>query len=145
MSSALFSSLEQDRVEELIENGGFELSALNKETVILSPECNTNKMGIFLSGKGEVFRVKPDGGTVLLNTLSSGECFGIISVMCPETPLTTYVRTKSKSTVIFFSRQELNNLIEKEAQIARNLIEFMANRIAFLNEKIATFSSDTVT
>ena len=115
-----------------------------KDEVILSPDAKSEKMGIIVSGECTVSRPRGGGGIVHLNTLSVGDCFGILSALCPDSEYPTYVTARKRSAIIFISASELDGLIESSPKIAKNLISFMAGRISFLNEKIATFSSDSV-
>ena len=142
--STVFLGIEPEEREALICDQKFPISEFEKDEVILSPDAKAEKMGIIVSGECTVSRPRGGGGTVHLNTLSVGDCFGILAALSPSSEYPTYVIARKKTAVLFISADELDKLIEASPKIAKNLISFMATRIAFLNEKIATFSSDTV-
>ena len=88
-------------------------------------------------------QIKPDSSVALLNILQSSDSFGILSVLSEDKFPTQIIATKN-STVLCFSKAQMLDIVNNYSQIAMNLINFLANRISFLNEKIATVSATRV-
>ena len=54
------------------------------------------------------------------------------------------MKAKKRSTIIFLEASSVLSLIKEYSEVSIAVIEFMSNRIEFLNEKISAFSADTV-
>lgn len=128
----------------------FALSGIDGETItfargdlVYSPDSKECKVGFVLEGKCEVRHSKGDGTSTILNVLLEGDCFGILSVLS-EKEFPTQIFATRNSTIFFIGKQDLFKIVNNNSQSAMNLIAFLANRISFLNEKIATFSGTRV-
>ena len=71
---------------------------------------------------------------------------GCITIGCtqPSTLFPTQIFAAKNSSVLFFSKAQIEVFVNNYSQISQNLIHFLANRITFLNHKIATFSGNSV-
>lgn len=116
---------------------------LTKE-VIFAPHDYEPGLWFVISGECTVERIKNDGNSLPLNTLKSHDSFGIMSLFAGGEEYPTSVVAKKNTELIFFSKQDVDVLINNSPKIAMNVIRFLADRVAFLNGKIATFSSDSV-
>lgn len=111
--------------------------------LIYSSGSSESKVGIILEGRCEVRQLKHDGAFAVLNVLTDSDSFGILSVLS-EKEFPTQIFATKNSTILFLEKQELLKIVNNNSQIAMNLINFLANRISFLNEIIATFSGTRV-
>ena len=143
-STFLFKDISSEKVSLLLSCVTPRLLAFSADEIIFSPGQFDKKMGFVFSGECVVERVKSGHPSLLLNTLGEFDSFGVLTLFSAEEKYPTSVRTKRASTILFFERGDVMTLIEKESQIAINLLEFMGGRISFLNAKIATFSGDNV-
>ena len=101
------------------------------------------KVGFVISGCCEVRKRKSTSGEALLNILMESDSFGILSVFSNDKfPTDIFASTNSK--IMFFTKDQIIEIVNNYSQISMNLIQFLANRVSFLNEKIATFSESTV-
>ena len=139
----LFSGLFSDELDTLI--SGMEKTTLdfNRSELVYSA-TDGKKIGFVIDGSLEVRRTKSDGSFAVLNTLKSGDSFGVLSVFSAEDFPTQIYATK-RSKVLFISEKEVYDLIEKNPKISKNIIYFLAERIQFLNSKISTVSETHVT
>ena len=110
--------------------------------MICSPELYKRKIGFVISGECEVCRYKHDGGCIPLNTLVRGDSFGISTIFSDKS-FPTVIYAKKRSEIFFIDADELLCLIERFPAVALNIIKFQNDRIAFLNNKIETFSAGT--
>ena len=100
-------------------------------------------VGFVISGCCEIRRAKSDGSKTVLNCLYEGDSFGILSVFSSE-DFPTQIFALKNSEVLYFSDAQIKQIVNNNLQISQNLINFLANRIGFLNKKIATFSGTRV-
>ena len=135
-----FRGLERSIVGELLGHTAPEIRDYGRGETIFSPEEFEHKLGFVVSGCCEVLRVRPDGSTLPLNRLESGDSFGVLSLFSREETFPTAVKASRSCRILFFSKTDVLSLIQKEPAIAMNVIEFLSDRIGFLNKKIATLT-----
>lgn len=139
----LFFGLSKEEVEKiLLETSPTELQFLRGE-LIYSPEFTERKVGFVIEGRCEVRHQKNGSACAVLNVLNEGDSFGILTVLS-ENEFPTQIYATKNSRILFFTRDQILKIVNNNSQIAMNLINFLANRIVFLNEKIATFSGTRV-
>ena len=134
----LFQGVSDEAFDLLLSNN-FDRCEYKKGEIIYSPKDYDRKIGFIFSGKCAVLRERHEADDVILNLLQKGDSFGVLAAFSTE-EFPTSVRSMSDCEVLYFSKDEIINLIEKSPQISLNLINFLADRIAFLNRRIATFT-----
>ncbi len=142
-NSFLFAGFSDEKFRQAKQNFGGETCHFERGETIYSPDAYQKKIGIVLSGECEVSRLKHGGGRVVLNALLPGASFGITAIFSDE-KFPTVITAKRKSSIVFITKDELLNLISHFPDVALNIIKFQNNRIAFLNNRIETFSAGTV-
>ena len=142
--SFLFKNIEEGRLKELISQNQPSVESFKRGELVYSSMTNRRLVGFILSGGCEVRRGRSEATPILLNTLSKGDSFGILSVFSDEAFPTEIYAAKS-CEVIFFTDQQIRSFMAVSPEITANLVTFMADRIAFLNKKIATFSGSRTT
>lgn len=139
----LFCGLENKIIEQIINQYPPCVQKYNR-TELINHEGEENKrVGFILDGKCEVVHVKSDGSHTVLNVLNPPDSFGILSVLTKDDYSTQIYVTKN-STVLYFSKDQIYDIVNDYSQISMNVINFLANRISFLNRKIETFSGTRV-
>ena len=140
----LFSSLPCDKLDAALAECEPELRSYQKGELIYAPDNYEKEIGFVLSGECEITRKKNDGTDVVLNTLKSGDSFGILAVLSNEDEFPTKITARSQTKVFFIKKSKLLRVIRHYPTVAMNVINFLAERVGFLNKKIATFSSESV-
>ena len=107
--------------------------------VILSTHEDPMGIGIITSGKAMI-STAVRGNAPTLRSLAVGDTFGAASLFMKERGYTTGVISDGASSVIYITEENVRMLCKKVPEIAMNYIEFLADRIAFLNKKVSTFS-----
>lgn len=102
--------------------------------------CGMKKIGFLISGECEVVRVSPDGTDFPMNLLYPYDSFGVLSLFSERAEYPTVIRAKKKSEVLFLKKDDVLYLIRENRDIALNFISFLAGRVVFLNEKVASLS-----
>ena len=140
--SFLFCGLDEDELRKLIFDNPPEIYEIKRGETVYSSEDGA-KVGFLLSGRCEVCIDKSDGSKTLINTLLPGGSFGLLSVFS-EAEFPTRIYAAVNSEVAFFCEAKIRHFVNSNSQISTNLINFLANRISFLNRKILTFSGTRV-
>ena len=142
-STFLFEGVSESVIIDLVSNVDVKEISYQKGDIIFYPYDFEHRLGFVLSGECLVGR--QSGGTfVPLNTMTSGNSFGILAVFSARDEFPTLVKAKNACTVLFFSSDAVRLLLEKSPQVSMNVINFLARKISFLNDKIASFSGGSV-
>ena len=116
------------------------IKEFEKGELIYSPDNFENNIGFVMGGECRVCKKRPDGTVIPLNILSAEASFGILTVLSKKAEFPTYVYAAKKSCILFIDSSDFLNLIKNSTSVSRNIIDFLTNKIIFLNEKIDTFS-----
>ena len=140
--SFLFRGLLEEEIDRMLEENRPTKTEYKRGQTVFSSDSAECGVGFLISGECQVLREK-NGGKTLINTLSAGDCFGILSVFSKEEFPTTVVAARA-CRILFFSSEQIKLIIAGSSVISANLIDFLVGRISFLNRKIATFSCTRV-
>lgn len=140
----LFYGIETDELLSLLEFITVETKNVKTGEIIYSPDCYEEKVGFVVSGACTVERIRSDGANLRLNVLNKFDSFGILTLFSSNSGFPSQVKAKKESIITFISKKDILRLIERNSRVALNIINFMGNKISFLNDKISTFSSDNV-
>lgn len=138
----LFNNVAPQRLRMLLDNISPEFNVFTHEQLIYSPSEFSTKIGFVIKGCCTVERHKADGAAIPLNSLKAGDAFGVLSAFSTAAEFPTYIKAKKEAQLVFFTKEDILYLVKNEPEIAINLIYFLGDRIAFLNDKISTFSAD---
>ena len=143
LSTFLFSGIEREACRKILSAVRLEECNFQKNDLIFSPCDLEKKIGFVFSGACSVKKLRPNTEAVELNELEKGGSFGIISVFSEKKEFPTSIYAKRQTKIIFISADDVKCLVKRETSLAMNVILFLADRIAFLNEKINTFSASS--
>ena len=141
-NSFLFQGLKQADLETLLKNNEPTFASYKRGDRIYS-STDKKLVGFVVSGKCEIRRIKPDGSKTVLNSLSTHQSFGILSIFSSE-EFPTQIFALTNCEILYFTDAQIEHFVNNNLQISKNLINFLAGRINFLNKKIATFSGTRV-
>ena len=141
-SSFLFCDLDEGQIDDIISSSNISSRTLQRgEKILFNKE---ERCLIFLiCGRLDVLSEKGEGGFVVLNRLTEGSFFGLLSVFSDDDFPTSIVASLN-SKILILPRKDLLEIIEKYPKVSKKIIYFMADRINFLNKKISTFSGTRV-
>ena len=122
----LFNGLPQDQLEALamitIEN-----SYTKGENIFSEDEQATGFYAV-ISGRVKVFKISAEGREQILHIFGPGEVFGEVPVFAGK-KYPASADTMEKSRIIFFPRDSLIRLIEKNPSIALNMLAVLSMRL----------------
>ncbi len=135
-----FENIDHNTLEAVLSSISYSKIDFLKGDIIYSPENFQSKIGFIVDGECEVMRIRADGDSVFLNKISKYGSFGILSFLSPEKEYPTQIKALKTSTVLFISGEDMISVMKEYPEISMNVIKFLAERLIFLNKKMATFS-----
>lgn len=108
--------------------------------IIYEPKNFEHSLGIILSGSAKI-ETANDSKNVLLRTIDTGNVFGAASLFGDETEYVTQITAKGTTSAAFFSQMSIMEIVTADKRAAINYINFLSDRIRFLNHKILSFTS----
>lgn len=136
----LFRGLNEGEISRLLCEVDCESVGFSRGETVVAAESYARRIGFLIAGECEVIRTEPDGTEFPMNLLHPHDAFGILTLFSRREDYPTAVRAKKKCEILFFSERDVLHLLEMSHAIALNLISFLAGRIVFLNEKVATLA-----
>ena len=139
----LFKGMKAEEITSLLLAITPEEKTYPKGDVIYSPGEFEKKIGFIYHGECQVSR-QSSGAVIPLNIAKAYDSFGILTCFSQRDEFPTIITAKTASTVLFIYADDLNKLLELSTAVSRNVIEFLARKINFLNDKIAAFSGGSI-
>lgn len=103
--------------------------------IIRDYEKGYASVGIIASGITDVYSVTLDGREIKLNTLRSGECFGISNLLLPN-ELETVLCCRTAAKLIFISKNALIDTMKGNLSFALRYATHCNQKIQFLIQRI---------
>ena len=110
-----------------------------KGEVIYGRNNYERALGVLLSGKAEAVARERSS----LNAFRAGDAFGAAALFGGE-EYVSFIRAASPCRVQYIPEEMLRQIFHDYPQTAMNYIEFLSEKIRFLNGKIATYTSASV-
>ncbi len=139
----IFRGINFEKIRSITQQINIEIQSFKKGDIIYSPELFENKIGFVFTGECYVERLKSDGNSIQLNSLKPHDSFGIIAVISEKASFPTRIRAKKCSSVLFIHKNDFLRIIKRYPTVSVNVIHFLADKLDFLNKKVASFSFDT--
>ena len=143
-SSFLFKNIPRQETISLVESIEIEYKEYAKGEIIYSPNSFDKKIGIVVSGRCIVEKMRASGEPIPLNTLNVGDAFGVIAAFSGRGEFPTNITSTDDTVIAYFTQDSLVSLMNKNVNISLNIIQFLTGRINFLNDKVFSFSCDNV-
>ncbi len=102
---------------------------------------HSGTLGIIASGSATVRRLNDIGDSITIRTMTSGELFGAASVFGNWKDGMSSIVANESCKVFYISEKMFINILKKHPQISINYIEYLSDRIRFLNRKLDAFTA----
>lgn len=135
-NSFLFHGVCNISLEYVIRSECCMLKVFERGHNIYTPTSFMRCAGFILSGEVKVTRPGHDAQSYLLNTLKTGDYFGVAALWSKDNEYVTVLTAARRCRILFFTQELLRSLMSDDFTIAENYIRFLSGRIRFLNEKI---------
>lgn len=139
LQSFLWNGLE-DNEKTLLLHRLFSPSKFSHSQTVYSTNCFRPALGILLDGELTVAMHASEGRGVVMRHLIAGQVFGAAALFGSVDTYVSEVTAKTDCLVQFIPESELKRLCFDYPQIALNYIQFLSDRIRFLNRKIQVFT-----
>ena len=141
-SCFLFENLESNelfKLNDFLKKENCKVVQFQKDDSIFNDESNY-QLGILLSGK--VTAVCSEENKSALKTFLQGEVFGAAGIFCSNAKMSLpKLKADTNCRILLLGRGCVEELIKASPDIAVKYIEFLSNRVEFLNNRISTFTS----
>ena len=136
----LFSAFSEEDLSKILTDSRVSVSKYEKGKIIYTDKEFKTALGVILSGKISIHRIG-GGSKVLLNTMSSCDLFGAASLFGAEAEYVTEISASESSSILFFPAELCYELIKENSDFALRYIEFLSEKIRFLNHRISELSA----
>ncbi len=133
----LFDGLTEEQCESAISYLSNSVK-IKKGEVIYSAEHFPNALGVVLSGKAVAFT--NNGSRLQMNSFESGCCFGAAALFNGDNSYVSTISAKTDVEILFITENELKALFTKYPVTSINYINFLTDKIRFLNKKLGVLS-----
>lgn len=141
----MFDGLKQAEKEKII-SGFSSPKRFKKGEVIYCAECFENAIGFVVNGKA-VAVCDNDSG-LHMKSFESGACFGAAAVFGGNGKYISTIIADTDIEVLFITESELHKMFLLFPETALNYINFLSEKVRFLNKKLSllscTSAEDTV-
>lgn len=134
----LFNNISKRDIEHCCAFDGHKIECHFRDDTLLSTDTEKN-IGIILEGKATI--ISGDDG-VIIKRLEVGDIYGVASLF-DEGKYLTKVIARNNCKVLTLNRDFVQRCIDYNAKIALNYIEYLAQKISFLNFKISSYTAKT--
>lgn len=135
-----FRNVKQKTITDIFSEYDFKIADFQKNETVFSKNNYRKTVGFIIDGKCEVERERSSGDSIPLNSLTRYSSFGILSVFSQGAEFPTVIKAVTPCKIMFISGEDMISIVKKYRTVALNIITFLSDRIAFLNNKIETFS-----
>ena len=129
--SPLFSKLDLDA-------DYIKVKSCKKGQIISDRQKDQDILGMVIDGEVDVYSVALDGKEIMLSTLKSGCCFGIINLFADE-DMPTVLKCRSNTKLLTIPKNKLLELMKEDreliyryAWLCNEKMQFLLRRIEFL-------------
>ena len=137
----IFSKAREESLEYIISSGYCKISTVSRGEMILSPDHSERKVIIIISGSADVYSSKKGEG-VMLRKLDAGEMSGV-SNLFSNSDFESYIIAHEKAEILKISVDGIKYLVETDKDFTYSYINFLSDRICFLNRKIKYITAQT--
>ncbi len=135
----LFEGADEENLFNAVSEGAVVRTFSTGEAIESNVENATNLV-IILQGKARVFSMD-ESREVLLRTLEKGDVFGVAELFCGGDESISRVEAKGRCEALFIPEAIIGHLLENDKVIMYNYLNFLCQRIRFLNQRIACFTA----
>lgn len=132
----LFSGLSSDYIYKLLEKTPHKIKHYLKNEFIYTQLDFSHELGIILKGDVFVYKILYNGDKFLLNKLNKNSLFGASCIYGSIDIFPAEVQAVKTTDVLFLSQDSLKKLFLLEPIIMKHFLDFMSNKVTFLNNKI---------
>lgn len=128
--------VEEDIADSFLD-GLPEPECFHKGEVICSPCTQSRGLGLLISGRLEI---EAGQNTVSMRQMEAPDVFGAAALFGGGEYVST-MRASSRAEVVYVSQEKLTQLMQSSFTVAQNYIDFLSEKVRFLNLRIENFTA----
>jgi CRP-like cAMP-binding protein len=133
----IFEGLSPKEIKEI--NGLFASpQKFNKGEVIYGVENFQKSLGYIIDGKATA--VCDNSSGLYMNSFEKGSCFGAAALFDTGNKYVSTIVADTDTTVLFITEEQLKSIFVTYPQTAINYINFLSEKVRFLNRKLGLIS-----
>ncbi|WP_101759192.1 Crp/Fnr family transcriptional regulator [Oceanicoccus sp. KOV_DT_Chl] len=136
----IFDGLSQAELEALAASS---VVRSPKNTVIINENDHADSLYIIESGKVKVYCSDKNGKEFIMNTLQAGDYFGELALL-DDDKRSASVRTMEKSSFCIIYKEDFNQVLEQQPNIASILIRNLTRRVRKLTKDVKALALQDV-
>ena len=109
-----------------------------KGEIIYSKKSFSNAIGYIV--KGKAIAVTDNEDNIHLRTFEKGSCFGAAAIFGGNEDYISTITAKTDVKILFITEKVLREIFLKYPETSTNYIEFLSDKIRFLNTKLSVIS-----
>ena len=137
----IFEGLTQEEMDALT------ASSVNrsypKNTVIINENDHADSLYLIESGRVKVYCSDKNGKEFIMNTLTAGDHFGELALL-DDDKRTASVRTMEKSSFCIVYKEDFNQVLAQQPNIAKTLIRNLTRRVRKLTQDVKALALQDV-
>lgn len=102
---------------------------LQPDQILFTQDVQAHSFYIVYSGRISLYLAMPDGRELVINEMHPGDCFGELSLLTGQDRSTGAI-ARDASTVLKMDRQTFDEIIGREPELLRRILEVTANRLS---------------
>lgn len=126
---------DEKNIKKYIQEASVCICNFNSGDVIYSPTSQKKSVGVVISGK-----VVASSDNALLKVIHENDMFGIANLYSND-DFPSVITARSASSVLFIEEAAFKALLENDTKLLKVYLEFMSNKIVFLNKKISSLTA----
>ena len=138
--SALFSGIPTKELCNDLNTVPHHIQRYDKGETIFHLMENANRIGIILEGNAQVQKPFPNGSQINVSVRKAGELIGPAAVFSKSQKYPCDVVALDSATILFFQREDILLLLQKDLRIMKNFISELATASFMLQQRLELLS-----
>ena len=139
-NSALFSGIPTKELCNDLNTVPHHIQRYDKGETIFHLMENANRIGIILEGNVQVQKPFPNGSQINVSVRKAGELIGAAAVFSKSQKYPCDVVALDSATILFFQREDILLLLQKDLRIMKNFISELATASYMLQQRLELMS-----
>ena len=119
---------------------GIKIVSAKKGETIMTKKSFSRCLALILKGSASVSKIGLDGRRTVINTLSSGDVFGMATLFYEEAEYPSEITAESGLRFALFSKEIIEEAFTASPEFAKAYVTLLSEKIHFLNKKLSAFS-----
>lgn len=138
--SVLFKGVSAKELRDVLEETPHHIQCYEKEETIFHMMDSAERLGIVLEGRAQAQKTFPNGSQINVSVRRAGELIGPAAVFSNSRRYPCDVVALEPVTVMFFRREDLLGLLQKNGLILENLMTEVASAAYMLQQRLELMS-----